>query len=96
MVVATDHKPLLGLLEKEIGGIDNPRLRALMEETLRYFFTAINLPRIDNLGGDATSRNPVGSPEEGEYGENRLTGREFLQSSYRELSGDDIREGDQI
>ena len=96
LIVATDHKPLLGLLEKEIGDVDNPRLRALMEKTLPYFFTTIHLPGIDNLGGDAASRNPVGNPEEDDIGAIHFTGKEFIRESYRELNGDDIRECESI
>ena len=39
LLVLVDHKPLLGLLTKrEIGEIDNPRLAALAEKTMRWTF----------------------------------------------------------
>ena len=96
LVVATDHKPLLGVFEKDIGDIENPRLRALMEKTLQFYFEIIHLPGVINSGADATSRNPVGDAEHGEVAAIQLTGKAFLEHSYSELSGDDIRESERL
>ena len=93
--VATDHKPLLGLFEKEIGKIENPRLRALIEKTLQFSFTVTHLPGVDNGGADATSRNPVGI-DCVEIDAIQFTGKSFLQSSYSELCGMDILEIEEI
>ena len=89
LIVATDHKPLIGLFEKELGDIDNPRLRVLMEKTLPFQFTTIHLAGIENKGADATSRYPV---SDAEINEIKLTGRSFLRHSYQQLSGEDILE----
>ena len=95
-MIATDHKPLLGVFEKDIGDVENPRLRALMEKTLQFHFDIIHLPGIINLGADATSRNPVCEPEKCDIAEIRLTGKAFLSHSYTQLSGEDIRESEQL
>ena len=89
LIVATDHKPLIGLFEKELGDIDNPHLRILMEKTLPFQFVTIHLPGIENKGADATSRYPV---NEAEITEIKFTGRSFLRHSYQQLSGEDILE----
>ena len=45
LVVAVDHKPLLGVLsDKEMDNIDNPRLYNLKEKTLRYRFSLVHVP----------------------------------------------------
>ena len=95
-MVATDHKPLLGVFEKDIGDVDNPRLRALMEKTLQFHFEVVHLPGVINLGADATSRNPVGEPEQGEVSEIQITGKSFLMHSYANLSGEEIRDSEEL
>ena len=63
-LLATDHKPLLGLLgDKALEDIENPRLQNLKEKTLRYAFDVVYVPGVLNKGADATSRMPVGGAE---------------------------------
>ena len=60
-LLATDHKPLLGLIgDKALEDIENPRLQNLKEKTLRYAFDMVHVPGVLNKGADATSRMPVG------------------------------------
>ena len=60
LIIATDHRPLLGVLgEKRLENIDNPRLRRLKEKTLAYSFTMVHVPGRKHAGPDAMSRNPV-------------------------------------
>jgi len=60
LVVATDHRPLLGVFgEKKLEDINNPRLRKLKEVTLAYRFTMVHVPGRKHAGPDAMSRNPV-------------------------------------
>ena len=36
LIVATDHKPLLGVVNGSLSNIDNPRLLAIIEKTLWF------------------------------------------------------------
>ena len=57
LIIAVDHKPLLGILgEKALEDIENPRLEKLKEKTLRYRFEIVHVPGIKNRVADATSR----------------------------------------
>ena len=57
LLVCTDHKPLLGILnDKEIEKIDNPRLIRLKEKTLGWRFKIIHVPGKKLCGPDALSR----------------------------------------
>ena len=65
LVVATDHKPLIRILDdKPLTDIPNRRLLNLKEKTLPYSFTIIHVSGKTNLGPDAASRYPthVGEP----------------------------------
>ena len=63
LIVATDHKPLLGLLnDRSLASIENRRLLNLKEKTLAYNFKVIHVPGRLQLGADATSRHPTGAP----------------------------------
>ena len=43
LLLAVDHKPLLGLLnDKSLADIENPRLLSLKEKTLWFNFEVIN------------------------------------------------------
>ena len=56
LLVLVDHKPLLGLLTKrDMGEIDNPRLAALMEKTMRWSFSIQHVAGARNYGPDALS-----------------------------------------
>ena len=57
LLVCTDHKPLLGILnDKEMEKIDNPRLIRLKEKTLGWRFKIIHVPGKKLCGPDALSR----------------------------------------
>ena len=57
LIVAVDHKPLLGLLnDKSLADIDNPRLLMLKEKTLWFNFQVIWVPGRTNSGPDFMSR----------------------------------------
>ena len=44
LVVAVDHKPLLGILgDKDFDEIENTRLANLKEKTLRYGFSIVHV-----------------------------------------------------
>jgi hypothetical protein len=63
LLVATDHKPLLNILnDRSLSEIDNRRLLNLKEKTMAYKFTIMHVPGKRNLGPDAVSRYPQGSP----------------------------------
>ena len=62
LVIITDHKPLLGILNnRDLGSIDNPRLRRIKEHTLEYDFQIKYCPGKLHVGADALSRHPVES-----------------------------------
>ena len=64
--VATDHLPLIPILgDKALDQIQNPRLRALKEKTLRFNFQAIHVPGKKHMAPDATSRYPGGQVMDG-------------------------------
>lgn len=64
LLVATDHKPLMQILnDRSLTEIDNRRLLNLKEKTLGYRFTIIHVPGKKNLGPDAASRYPTGQPD---------------------------------
>ena len=78
LVVATDHKPLVPILNgKRLDLITNPRLLKFKEKTLMYRFTAQHIPGPLNIAADAASRNPASD-----------TGRAFLVS-VAQYSADD-------
>ena len=56
LFVATDHKPLLGVFNKPLEDIENPRLLSLVEKTLWFKFTPIHVPGRWNSGPDYMSR----------------------------------------
>ena len=60
LIVATDHKPLLNILnDKSLEAIRNPRLFRLKQRTLFWRFTILHVPGRWNCAADATSRNPA-------------------------------------
>ena len=61
VVVATDHKLLLGVLNnRHLGDIKNERLLSLKEKTLPYRFAIIHVPRQKRKAPDANPRKPTG------------------------------------
>ena len=66
-LLATDHKPLLGILsDRSIEDVENPRLQRLKEKTLRFNFSICHVPGKLNNVADAASRYPTTQPEEGD------------------------------
>lgn len=63
LIVAVDHKPLLGLFKnRSLADIPNNRLENLKELTLRYRFSMHHIPGLKHRISDATSRYPTGDP----------------------------------
>ena len=60
LLVTTDHKPLLQILnDRPLTEIPNRRLLNLKEKTLPYKFTLMHVPGLSNKGPDAASRYPT-------------------------------------
>ena len=60
LVIATDHKPLINILnDRYLGDIENGRLRNMKEKTLAFNFIIKHVPGRKHLGPDAASRYPV-------------------------------------
>ena len=57
LIVATDHKPLIGVFKRPLGEIDNPRLLNLVQKTLWYQFKVVHVPGKVNTGPDFISSN---------------------------------------
>ena len=64
--VITDDRPLIGILSKQLGEIDNGQLLRLHEKLIPYSFQAEWLPGKANVLADALSRALVFSPSEQE------------------------------
>jgi hypothetical protein len=61
LTVATDHKPLLGVLgDKKLEDIDNPRLLKLKEKTLAWTFKMVHVAGKVHVGPDVMSRYATG------------------------------------
>ena len=61
LLVAVDHKPLLGVLnDKPLEEIENPRLLALKQKTLWYRFDMVHVPGKSHYGPDYMSRQGQG------------------------------------
>jgi len=59
LILATDHKPLTKILnDRELEGIENPRLLRIKEKTLRFDFEVVHVAGKDNHAPDAFSRHP--------------------------------------
>ena len=65
LTIATDHKPLLGILnDRALTEISNRRLLNLKEKTFGYSFKIIHISGKKNLGADAASRYPSAHPDD--------------------------------
>ena len=65
LIVASDHKPLLGIFrDRDLGTIMNPRIMRFKEKTLRYRFKIVYCPGKLTLGADTMSRYPQNGIEE--------------------------------
>jgi len=62
--VATDHKPLVGVFNKTIYDLPNPRLQRMREKLGGYSFSVDWIPGKIHYIADALSRAPYFSPEE--------------------------------
>ena len=65
-VVFSDHKPLLGIWDKDLGDISNPRLQRIRMKTLGFNFRIEWREGKTHYIADALSRYPVFNPEAGD------------------------------
>ena len=86
LTVATDHKPLLSVLnDRSLTHIQNRRLQNLKEKTLSYRFCIVHIPGRKHLGPDAVSRYPTGAASRLELpGEPEETNFENMASTNRQ------------
>ena len=85
LVVATDHKPLINILNgRYLGDIVNKRLMKLKEKTLDFYFTIKHVPGNKHLSPDATSRYPVS--------EDMKLGSSDEPSAYSESTEKEVRQ----
>ena len=57
LIIGTVHKPLLGVLDKSMELIDNPRLQRLAQKILSWNFRQVHIPGRKLGGPDALSRH---------------------------------------
>ena len=64
LIVAVDHKLFLKIFgDRSLEEISNPRLRNLIEKSLRFTFNMIHVPVVKHLAAYGVSRNPVSPPQ---------------------------------
>ena len=70
LVVAVDHKPLLGIFSenKALADIHNPRLRNFAEKAGQFKFDSVHVKGVHNNLSDMMSRYPVGPATHMEVG----------------------------
>ena len=74
LIVATDHKPLLRILnDRSLAEIENRRLLNLKEKCLAYNFTIVHVPGAKNKGPDAASRYPPTKEQNDDIAEDDAT-----------------------
>ena len=56
LIVATDHKPLVGVVKGHLSDISNPLLLAIVKKTLWFKFNIVHVPGKDNPAPDFMSR----------------------------------------
>ena len=90
LVVAVDHKPLLGILnDKSLADIDNPRLLMLKEKTLWYNFSVVHVSGKKNCGPDYLSRIQEPGMSKKEARVNLILGFAGAQTTQDDISLDD-------
>jgi transposase InsO family protein len=62
--VLTDHRPLVGIMAKDLPDIENLRLQRIRETLLPYTFNTIWVPGKTHEIADALSRHPVFQPDD--------------------------------
>ena len=62
--VYTDHRPLEGVIQKDIFDLASPRLQRLREKVAMFSFRVCWVPGKTHLIADALSRAPLFAPEE--------------------------------
>ena len=60
LIVATDHKPLIGVFKSNLSEISNPRLLSIVERTLWFRFKVVHVTGVCNNGPDYLSRGKAG------------------------------------
>ena len=60
----SDHKPLAGVLKKEIRDVSNPRLAKIRENLQMFNFVVLYVPGKENIIADCLSRRPLLGPME--------------------------------
>ena len=95
LIVATDHKPLLGILnDKELDGIDNNRLVKLKEKTMIYKFNLVYVPGIKHKIADAT-RTMVRSNRNKPEAKDDIETKSIEQELETEINGQLMMIGDE-
>ena len=75
LVICTDHKPLLGILnDRSLEQIDNPRGARLKEKTLTWRFTVLYLPGRKHGAADCLSRYGLDMDNDSDDNAHRLNG----------------------
>ena len=62
--VVTDHRPLVGIFQKDLDDVDNVRIQRMRERLTAYNFTVSWVPGAGHIIADTLSRNPVFQPDE--------------------------------
>ena len=57
--VLTDHKPLVGIFQKHIRDVDNPRIQNVRIKLMRFNLTVMWVPGKYHMLADALSRRPM-------------------------------------
>jgi hypothetical protein len=85
--VVTDHKPLIGILQKkDLGDVGNARVQRLMEKVSEYNYSISWTPGKGHTIADALSRAPVFSPKGEDIIINSVT-----HTSFADISDDQLR-----
>ena len=87
LVIGTDHKTLLGVLnDRSLDSLDNLRFIRLKEKTLGWSFKIIHIPGKKLCGPDALSREPNWGEDSQEYAEGQFVCKGAAGQSQRDES----------